>query len=93
MEKRGVESLFMVFVILGLLVGQLAADFKLCFTNCFVICRIYGGAAIECGTKYFKECTFDTYFSHTVKHTDYFCKIGCVTFLCTNLRTKLDPDQ
>ncbi|TXG68844.1 hypothetical protein EZV62_003779 [Acer yangbiense] len=81
----------MVFVILGLLVGQSAADFKSCYSNCFVICTIYGGSAVECVAKCLKECTLDTYSSHTLKHTDDFCKLGCATSLCTNLSTKLDP--
>ncbi|TXG69123.1 hypothetical protein EZV62_004058 [Acer yangbiense] len=90
MEKRGVESLFMVFVILGLLVGQSAADFKDCYGSCFLTCMIFERDPVKCGSKCLKAC-LGTYSSQNLKHTDYFCKLGCANSLCTNLSTKLDP--
>ncbi|KAK2651369.1 hypothetical protein Ddye_011225 [Dipteronia dyeriana] len=93
MEKRGGESLFVVFVILGLLVGQSVADFNSCYKNCFRVCVFFGGFVVQCAAKCLNECTFDTYSSQTLKHTDDFCKLGCATSLCTNLSTKLDPGR
>ncbi|KAK1575629.1 hypothetical protein Q3G72_007078 [Acer saccharum] len=92
MEKRGgVESVLMVFVILGLVVGQSAASFQTCYAFCFIPCMISERNLLECGTKCLKKCIFPSSSSHTLKHTDYFCKLGCATSLCTHLSTKEDP--
>ncbi|KAK1575016.1 hypothetical protein Q3G72_001863 [Acer saccharum] len=92
MEKRGgVESVLMVFVILGLVVGQSAASFQTCYAFCFIPCMISERNLLKCGTNCLKKCIFPSSASHTLKHTDYFCKLGCATSLCTHLSTKEDP--
>ncbi|KAH9714556.1 hypothetical protein WN944_022135 [Citrus x changshan-huyou] len=93
MEKRKVESLLMVYLMTGLLVGQSQAAFKECYETCFIICYITPGTTLgSCAAKCLKDCIFPPKL-HTLslQDTEYFCKLGCATSLCTNLSSKDNP--
>ncbi|KAK2657949.1 hypothetical protein Ddye_011001 [Dipteronia dyeriana] len=89
MEKRspGVKSVLMVFLILGLLVGQsTASNFTTCYAFCFVPCiiDIYPKDVVKCAVLCLKKCI-----SQPDTHSS--CKLGCATSRCINLSTKDNP--
>ncbi|KAK4843842.1 hypothetical protein QYF36_013332 [Acer negundo] len=90
MEKRGVESIFMVFLILGLLVGQ-SPSLATCYALCFAPCVIVKGSAAKCAVICLRKCLVKPSLIDLQNDTHYFCKVGCATSLCTNLSTKEDP--
>ncbi|KAL5756218.1 hypothetical protein ACOSP7_020641 [Xanthoceras sorbifolium] len=91
MEKRGVQSLLMVFMILGLLVGQSAASLQTCYPICLVPCMIIEKNLLKCAGKCLKKCIFKPSSMDSQKEIHYFCKLGCATTVCTNISTKEDP--
>ncbi|KAJ4718172.1 thionin-like protein 2 [Melia azedarach] len=93
MEKRKVESLLLVCLVLGLFVGQSSAAFTECYEACFIICFLTPGTTLaSCATKCLKDCILPPNL-HTLnlKDTQYFCKLGCATSMCANLSTKNNP--
>ncbi|KAL5756212.1 hypothetical protein ACOSQ2_020958 [Xanthoceras sorbifolium] len=90
MEKRGVQSLLMVFMILGLLVGQSAASLQTCYPICLVPCMIIEKNLLKCAGMCLKKCIFKPSSLDSQKENHYFCKLGCATTLCTNISTKED---
>ncbi|KAL5822975.1 hypothetical protein ACOSQ3_020942 [Xanthoceras sorbifolium] len=91
MEKRGVQSLLMVFMILGLLVGQSAASLQTCYPICLVPCMIIEKNLLKCAGMCLKKCIFKPSSMDSQKENHYFCKLGCATTVCTNISTKEDP--
>lgn len=85
----------MVYLMTGLLVGQSQAAFKECYETCFIICYITPGTTLgSCAAKCLKDCIFPPKL-HTLslQDTEYFCKLGCATSLCTNLSSKDNPGK
>ncbi|XP_031376357.1 thionin-like protein 2 [Punica granatum] len=104
MERRGSSvkpsSLAMVCVVLGLLMGahQSMASFPSCYKSCFVLCVIKPGeTAFKCAFQCLKDCLVHSASPSPASalsvDTDYFCKLGCSTSLCTNLSTKTNPGE
>ncbi|KAJ9190124.1 hypothetical protein P3X46_001354 [Hevea brasiliensis] len=97
MEERRARFLMVVFVVLGMAVGQCtAASFSDCYKGCFLLCVITPGNSLcSCGSKCLKDCIFPSSITSLSgkEQTHYFCKFGCASSLCTNLSTKQDPGE
>ncbi|KAL5756224.1 hypothetical protein ACOSQ2_020970 [Xanthoceras sorbifolium] len=91
MEKRGAQSLLIVFLILGLLVGESAGAFDTCYGVCLVPCMIIEKSIRKCGKLCFEGCIRKPSSMDLQKQNHYFCKLGCAATLCTNISTKEDP--
>ncbi|XWS16379.1 hypothetical protein CRYUN_Cryun34aG0082100 [Craigia yunnanensis] len=97
MEKRGVSSVLMICLVLGIIVGQSTAQLlptAVCYANCFVPCILrpettVGSCAIDC----FKSCILPKSTVGTIKDTQSFCKLGCATALCSNISTRENPAE
>ncbi|XVE52121.1 hypothetical protein DITRI_Ditri02bG0096800 [Diplodiscus trichospermus] len=95
MERRGV---LMVCLVLGAIVGQSTASFQSCYMGCFVLCVIIPqNTVFSCSVKCLKDCIVPNPSSIGLASvqdmTQYFCKLGCATSLCTNLSTKENPGE
>ncbi|KAL5824848.1 hypothetical protein ACOSQ3_020911 [Xanthoceras sorbifolium] len=95
MEKRRVECLFMVCLVLGVIVGQCGAatSFKECYGICFITCVLTSAnTTFGCAAECLKDCILNPPPIHTLKKdTHNFCKLGCATSMCTHFSTKHDP--
>ncbi|KAK6264031.1 hypothetical protein QQP08_018766 [Theobroma cacao] len=92
MEGRGVGSVMMVCLVLGLLVGQSTASFQKCYAGCFILCvAIPPNPVFSCAIKCLNECIIPSSTLESGKDTQYFCKLGCATSLCTDLSSKENP--
>ncbi|GAV72672.1 hypothetical protein CFOL_v3_16160 [Cephalotus follicularis] len=104
MEEKRVKSLLMVCLVLGLLVGQSAADFQTCFTTNFIKCITKDlsnviPSAIPCAIQSLSACIFpsspspptSTSPANILSTTQNFCKLRCAIRKCTHLSTKEDP--
>ena len=79
-DKRACVVLFLVF---GLVASQCNADFGTCYKKCYSKCITIPGIVVDfCSTNCVTECT------STQQQTDYFCKLGCASSLCTKISTK-----
>ncbi|KAK2651376.1 hypothetical protein Ddye_011232 [Dipteronia dyeriana] len=78
----------------GLLAGQ-SASFKinLCYPKCIIPCVLIKHSAIECAQICKDKCKSEPSFMDLYKDTHYFCNVGCVTSMCTNLSTEEDPAE
>ncbi|XVF86574.1 hypothetical protein PTKIN_Ptkin18bG0052900 [Pterospermum kingtungense] len=92
MEGRG---LLIVCLVLGVVVGQSAASFQSCYMGCFVLCvLIPQNTVFACSVKCLKDCIIPSFTDlSTLKDTQYFCKLGCATSLCTDLSSKDNPGE
>ncbi|KAK6264033.1 hypothetical protein SCA6_019467 [Theobroma cacao] len=96
MEKRGVSAVLMVCLVLGILVGQSTAQGTnvLCYAACFIPCMADPNTTtFYCTIKCLKNCILPKSTVGGIKDTQYFCKLGCATALCTNISTKEDPGE
>ncbi|KAK6267996.1 hypothetical protein QUC31_012156 [Theobroma cacao] len=95
MEKRGVSAVLMVCLVLGTLVGQSTAQGTiLCYAACFIPCMADPTTTtFYCAAKCLKDCILPKSTVGGIKDTQYFCKLGCATALCTNISTKEDPGE
>ncbi|EOY26334.1 hypothetical protein QQP08_020329 [Theobroma cacao] len=94
MEGRGVGSVLMVYLVLGLLVGQSTASFQTCYMGCFIWCVITpNNTVFSCSVKCLKDCIIPSFSFPSGKDTQYFCKLGCATSLCTDLSSKENPGE
>ncbi|XWS20334.1 hypothetical protein CRYUN_Cryun31cG0092400 [Craigia yunnanensis] len=95
MEKRGVSSVLMVCLVLGILVGQSTAQVVqdvICYGGCFVQCMFRSGTtAGSCALECLSKCILPKSTVGTIKDTQSFCKLGCATALCSNISTKENP--
>ena len=82
-EKRACIVLFLAF---GLLASQCNAEFGDCYRKCYSKCITIPGIVVDfCSVNCVTECT------SAQQQTDYFCKLGCASSLCTKISTKTDP--
>ncbi|KAK6284583.1 hypothetical protein POUND7_003535 [Theobroma cacao] len=94
MEGRGVGSVMMVCLVLGLLVGQSTASFQKCYAGCFILCVVIPpNPVFSCAIKCLNECIIPSSTLESGKDTQYFCKLGCATSLCTDLSSKENPGE
>ncbi|XWS20333.1 hypothetical protein CRYUN_Cryun31cG0092300 [Craigia yunnanensis] len=95
MEKRGVSSVLMVCLVLGILVGQSTAQVVpdvICYGSCFVQCMFRSGTtAGSCALECLSKCILPKSTVGTIRDTQSFCKLGCATALCSNISTKENP--
>ncbi|XWS16378.1 hypothetical protein CRYUN_Cryun34aG0082000 [Craigia yunnanensis] len=98
MEKiRGVSSVLMFCLVLGILVGQSRAQIigtAVCYADCYVPCVLrpqmtVGSCAVDC----FKNCILFKSTENTINDTQYFCNLGCAIALCSNFSTKENPAE
>ncbi|OAY52919.1 hypothetical protein MANES_04G122200v8 [Manihot esculenta] len=96
MEERRARSLMVIFVVLGMAVGQSTASLQTCYAGCFLKCMIIPGhSPISCGIKCLKDCIIPSSLTTSTakEQTHYFCNFGCASSLCTNFSTKQDPGE
>ncbi|XVE52120.1 hypothetical protein DITRI_Ditri02bG0096700 [Diplodiscus trichospermus] len=98
MEKiRGVSSVLMVFLVVGIIVGQSTAQFgptAVCYATCYVPCILRPKTtAASCAIECLKNCILPKSTVATINDTQSFCKLGCATALCSNLSTKENPAE
>ncbi|XP_030464623.1 thionin-like protein 2 [Syzygium oleosum] len=87
-----VKSVFVVCLVLGLFLGQSRAKFQDCYKNCLIVCAITPGKSLPlCALKCLKDCIIP--FSDSLRDPQYFCQLGCASYLCTNLSSKDDPGE
>ncbi|KAJ0075078.1 hypothetical protein Patl1_34099 [Pistacia atlantica] len=89
MEKTKVQSLLIVFLVLGLLSMQpVAASFKRCYRHCIKGC-IFTGIInpAQCVLSCLGQC-IGYHNDNTSLTSNDFCNVGCVSSLCSNLMTK-----
>ncbi|KAJ4840546.1 hypothetical protein Tsubulata_047319 [Turnera subulata] len=88
MERKGVKVAAVAMVFLILFLGEAAADFKTCYTACYLECLIGIGQQLGipnlptkkilgCAWKCLKQCTF-----HSGSPQTYFCNLGCAIDTC-----------
>ena len=89
MEARSVNSLLVVCLVLGMVLGQSTASFKDCYVGCVGICAIQPPHNIfKCGLTCFKQCIKPSSAINIQTNTHYYCKLGCATSMCANISTK-----
>ncbi|GMY21353.1 To encode a PR protein, Belongs to the plant thionin family with the following members:, putative [Fagus crenata] len=89
MEARNVNSLLVVCLVLGMVVGQSTAAFQDCFVGCVGICVSRPSHdIIICGLTCLKQCIKPSSVINIETDTHYHCKLGCATSLCANISTK-----
>ncbi|XP_022724807.1 thionin-like protein 2 [Durio zibethinus] len=94
MGERGIGSVLMVCLVLGVLIGQSTASFPSCYKDCFVLCvATPGNSPLICALKCVKNCILHTSPFGNLQDTQYFCKLGCSTTMCTSLSSKQDPGE
>ncbi|XP_050231984.1 thionin-like protein 2 [Mercurialis annua] len=103
MEKKkcNIKPVIMVMMVLSLvIIGQCdATSFSDCYKGCFLKCLIIpnGSSIFSCATKCVKDCILPS--SSMVssldykQQTNYFCKLGCASSLCTNFSSITDPGE
>ena len=91
MENQHIKSILVIALIFAMLMGHSNASFAGCYAKCFIPCLI-GGNAVLCGIKCVPQCIGKkTSAQDITKDTDYFCRLGCASTLCTQLSTEQDP--
>ncbi|OAY52921.1 thionin-like protein 2 [Manihot esculenta] len=97
MEERRARSLMVVFMVLGMAVGQSnASSFGDCYKGCFLLCVLTtSNSLVSCGAECLKDCIIPSSITSLTgkEQTHYFCKFGCASSLCTNFSTKQDPGE
>ncbi|KAI3437255.1 uncharacterized protein J3R85_005708 [Psidium guajava] len=87
-----VKSAAVVCLVLGLFLGLSRASFEDCYMSCFILCAITpGNSLFSCSVKCLQDCIVPP--SDSPRDTQYFCKLGCASSLCTNLSSKDNPGE
>ncbi|XP_022723365.1 thionin-like protein 2 [Durio zibethinus] len=91
MGERGMGSMLMLCLVLGLLIGQSTASFQSGYKGCFILCIINSrNSMLSCSIKCLKKCTSPF---GNLQDTQYFYKLGCSTSMCISLSSKQDPSE
>lgn len=105
-SKAVVMSCFlMVMMIVGGNCSPLS-EFEQCYVGSFILCIILPtNTAYGCSLKSLKDCIPSSPSEETLgvaegadavmkkKGTDYFCRLGCASSLCTNISTEHNPGK
>ncbi|XVF25026.1 hypothetical protein REPUB_Repub13aG0178500 [Reevesia pubescens] len=98
MEKRRVSTYLMVYLVLGILVGQSKAqgiDKLICYGICFVPCIIPDDSNLfACAVDCLKKCFFPSSSTgDSMNDPQYLCKLGCAIEKCSNISTRENPAE
>ncbi|KAH7547315.1 hypothetical protein FEM48_Zijuj01G0296700 [Ziziphus jujuba var. spinosa] len=93
------KRMMIVFAVVGLLLmvpSSTSASFASCYGGCFLLCVIIPtNTASSCALQCLKNCIVPPSSTLQLSETNsnYFCKLGCASSLCSNYSTKQNPNS
>lgn len=90
------RAVVLLVLVVGMLTEKSAADFKDCYTKCFIFCMIEPSQTLcSCTTHCLKDCIFQQIQNDLHDDSDNlgFCKLGCAFSKCTGFSSKRTPSN